>query len=120
MPYMVAKCDNPGLQRIVAEVHKLIDDIKDIATPDPLFDDKKVDDKATVGAWWVIYRLEDVLDLLQIQDQKLIEQELETTKSKLKEIKEVHEPELKPLKELPFPEAGLEEIPFSEEEKEND
>lgn len=103
MPYMFAKCSNPGLQRIVAEVHQIMDELKEKAKPG------EYRDKATVNVWWIVYRLEDVLDLLMLEDEKITEHELEETKARLheikskleiKDLKEVHKPDLSPLEKI--------------------
>jgi len=106
--YTSLKCANPYLQAVTDEIHELIKEITQRSNGNSslVTDREPLDDKATVNAFYMIYRLEDILDTITEQDDRYISKKKESLKRieapKLKDIKPVHIPELKPLEPLEF------------------
>jgi hypothetical protein len=106
--YTALKCANPYLQAVTDEIHELIKEITQRSNGNSslVTDREPLDDKATVNAFYMIYRLEDILDTITEQDDRYISKKKESLKRieapKLKDIKPVHIPEIEPLEPLEF------------------
>ena len=80
--YTALKCANPYLQAVTDEIHELIKEITQRSNGNSslVTDSEPLDDKATVNAFYMIYRLEDILDTITEQDDIYISKKKESLK----------------------------------------
>ena len=108
------KCCNPYLQVVVDAIHDLTDELKCRTRDGKIFSTKPVDDTAPVNVWYMIHRLEDILNVCIYEDDIYIQKKKESIERienmELKPLTPIHVPDLAPLENI----TPLEHIDFDD------
>ena len=100
----IAQCHNPYLQVVVDAIHEVTDELYKRTRDGKLIGFKPADDTTMVNAWYMIHRLEDILNVCIYEDDIYIQEKKETLERienmRLKSLKPVHVPDLEPLKHI--------------------